>query len=47
LVRYRDLVDDILGGSNRFWSVYRDPPWAREYVNYQLTAQPSLRSQFS
>jgi hypothetical protein len=47
LVRYRDLVDDILGGNNRFWSVHRDPPWAREYVNYQLTEQPSLGSQFS
>lgn len=47
LVRYRDLVDAILGGNNRFWSVHRSPSWAREYVNYQLTEQASLRSQFS
>lgn len=47
LVRYRDLVDTILGGGNRFWSVHRNPPWAQDFVNYQLTEQASLRSQFS
>jgi len=47
LVRYRDLVDNILGGDNRFWSVYRKPAWAQDYMDYQLTEQASLRSQFT
>ncbi len=49
LVRYRDLVDNILGGKNRFWSVYRTPMWAQDYMDYQLTEQASLRrrSQFT
>ena len=47
LVRYRDLVNNILGGDNRFWSVCRNPAWAQDYVDYQLTEQASLRSQFT
>ncbi len=47
LVRYRDLVDNILGGKNRFWSVYRTPTWAQDYMDYQLTEQANLRSQFT
>ena len=47
LVRYRDLVDNILGGGNRFWSVYRNPTWAAEFMDYQLTEQATLRSQFT
>jgi hypothetical protein len=27
LVKFRRLVDEILGTQNRFWRVHRDPPW--------------------
>jgi hypothetical protein len=36
LVKFRDLLDEILGGVNRFWNVNRNPPWAREFIDYQL-----------
>jgi|HubBroStandDraft_1064217.scaffolds.fasta_scaffold105265_2 hypothetical protein len=36
LVRFRDLLDEVLGNGNRFWGVHRDPPWARGFIDYQL-----------
>jgi len=36
LVKFRDLLDEILGAGNRFWSVHRNPSWARDFVDYQL-----------
>ena len=39
LVRFRDILDKILGTGNtgnRFWNVHRDPPWARDFIDYQL-----------
>jgi hypothetical protein len=47
LVRFRDLVDTILGGESRFWSVYRNPAWARDFMDFQLTEAATLRSQFT
>ncbi len=42
LVAFRKLVDEILGGGNRFWRVQRVPPWATEFLNFQLVAGPSV-----
>ena len=36
LVRFRDILDEVLGADNNFWSVHRDPPWARGLIDYQL-----------
>jgi hypothetical protein len=47
LVRFRDLVDTVVGNGNRFWNVHRNPTWAREFLDYQLTEVESLRSQFT
>ena len=47
LMRFRDLVDTIVGTRNRFWSVHRDPPWAREFMDFQVTAEATLRSVFT
>jgi hypothetical protein len=47
LVRFRDLVDTIIGNSNRFWNVHRNPAWAREFMDFQLTEEATLRSQFT
>lgn len=45
LVRFRDLLDAILGGGNRFWSVNRDPAWARDFIDYQLvTSKPNVEA---
>lgn len=36
LVRLRNYLDEILGTSNNFWKVNRDPAWARPIVNYEI-----------
>jgi hypothetical protein len=36
LVRFRELLDEILVGDNNFWTVHRNPPWARDLIDYQL-----------
>lgn len=46
LVRFRDLVDAIIGGDNRFWNVHRNPSWAREFLDYQLTEEAATASRF-
>jgi len=47
LVRFRDLVDTIIGNSNRFWNVHRNPAWARDFMDFQLTEEATLHSQFT
>ena len=47
LLRFRDLLDTILAGENRFWSVQRDPPWAREFMDFQVTDANARRVQFT
>jgi hypothetical protein len=47
LVRFRDLVDTIVGNGNRFWNVHRSPAWARDFMDFQLTEAETLRSQFT
>jgi hypothetical protein len=47
LVRFRDLMDTIVGTSNRFWKVHRNPTWARDFMDFQVTEEPSLRSEFT
>jgi hypothetical protein len=47
LVRFRDLVDFTLGDRNRFWNVYRSPAWARDFMDFQLIEEPSLKVEFT
>lgn len=35
VARFRRLLDDTLS-NNRLWSVQRNPPWAAEYIDYQM-----------
>jgi hypothetical protein len=44
LVAFRKLVDEILGGSNRFWSVQRNPAWAPAVLKFQVTTAASMNS---
>jgi hypothetical protein len=37
LIRYRIFLDEILGGSNRFWSVNRKPNWCPSYFDFQVS----------
>ncbi len=43
LVRFRTFLDEILGGSNRFWNVNRKPDWCPSYLDFQLV-QPQFAS---
>lgn len=36
MVKFRRLVDEVLGGANRFWSVQRCPGWSQRYLDYQI-----------
>jgi hypothetical protein len=47
LVRFRDFLDTVVGDASRFWSVHRDPAWARDFVDYQLTDEAARRSEFT
>jgi hypothetical protein len=47
LVRFRSLVDTVVGTENRFWKVQRNPPWARDFMDFQLTEEATLRSEFT
>ena len=47
LVRFRNLVDAVVGASNRFWMVHRDPTWARDFMDFQVTAEATLQSEYT
>jgi len=36
LIIFRSLLDNILGGSNTFWKVHRNPAWCSAYINFQV-----------
>jgi hypothetical protein len=38
IVRFRQLLDEVLGGKNRFWNVNRNPSFAGEFIDFQLVA---------
>lgn len=37
LIRYRMFLDEILGGTNRYWKVHRNPSWCPTYFDFQIT----------
>lgn len=42
IVRFRRLLDEVLGGKNRFWNVHRTPSFATEFINFQLAEGSGL-----
>jgi len=42
MVKYRQFLDQALGGGNRFWKVHRNPSFARGVINFQLTEPRGL-----
>lgn len=38
LIYFRRLLDEALGNQNKFWSNFRKPQWASEYLDFQLVA---------
>lgn len=47
VVRFREFLDSILVGKNRFWDVHRNPSWAIEFMDFQLTEGRTLHSEFT
>jgi len=44
IVKFRRFLDEILGGTNRFWTQQRKPLWVRDLMDFQLVEQDSLRA---
>lgn len=44
IVRFRNYLDKLLGGDNRIWRVHRNPPWAWNWLDYQVTEPSFLMS---
>jgi hypothetical protein len=44
IVRFRQLLDEGVGVSNRFWSVHRQPSWVGDLMNFQVTAPGGLHA---
>jgi hypothetical protein len=42
MVKYRQFLDEALGGGNRFWKVHRNPKFASGLINFQLTEPRGL-----
>ncbi|MBI4668307.1 MAG: hypothetical protein HY747_03835 [Elusimicrobia bacterium] len=45
IVRFRKFVDEVLGGSNRFWNTQRKPGWCVNFLNFQ-TIEPKYASAY-
>ncbi len=44
IVRFRQILDESVGGRNRFWRVHRQPTWTSDLIDFQLTEPASLGS---
>lgn len=42
LVKFREVLDEILGDTNRFWTECRSPKFATDYMDFQLVETPTL-----
>lgn len=47
LVRVRAFVDSIIGDDSTFWKINRNPTWAIEFMDFQLTEGRRLHSEFT
>lgn len=44
LVRFRRLLDEILGTKSRFWNIHRAPTWAHGWIEFQLIEMRGIAS---
>ena len=42
IVAFRQVLDEVLGQGNRLWTVNRNPPFAMEFMNFQLAETEGL-----
>lgn len=36
MIKFRKFVDEVLGGSNRFWNAQRKPEWCPDFLDFQI-----------
>lgn len=46
ITRFRSFLDELLGGSNTYWTVHRNPSWCHQLLDFQVAelSLPSLPS---
>lgn len=44
LVKFREMLDEALGGNNKFWNLHRTPSWTESMISFQVTAPRGLSS---
>jgi hypothetical protein len=42
IVMFRRLLDEVLGGKNRFWNVHRNPSFAADFIDFQFAEGGAL-----
>ena len=43
IIKFRSFLDDILGGKNGFWRIYRNPRWCIDFLNFQVVTPRFLK----
>lgn len=46
MVRFRHFLDRVLGGSNQFWTIQRNPNWCPQFLDFQVV-QPEYATLYS
>jgi len=36
IVKFRELIDNVLGGKNRFWTAHRNPGWCAGFIDFNV-----------
>jgi hypothetical protein len=44
LIRFREFLDGVLGGSHTFWKVHRNPSWSKDFLDFQVTRPRALEN---
>lgn len=45
MIKFRKFVDEVLGGSNRFWNAQRKPEWCANFLDFQIV-EPKYLSMY-
>lgn len=46
IIKFRQLLDEILNNKNRFWNLHRDPEWCRDFMDFQVV-KPKFLEMYS
>jgi hypothetical protein len=43
IIKFRSLLDEILGDKNGFWKIHRNPRWCIDFLNFQAVTPRFLK----